>query len=89
MNMKFAALLLFVGLTSATWCWEVTTGWDKGKMCPEETEHGQATDACCASVGGAPDSNQFNRGCDVTGTLREHFELCCIGAKWECTGIVD
>lgn len=28
MDMKFAALLLFVGVTSATWCWQDPAGYD-------------------------------------------------------------
>lgn len=77
MNMKFAALFLFVGVTSATWCWEQSSN-----KCPKESQHGQATDSCCDQLG----VGNRDRGCWVEGILWEQFRACCIG-QWGCDGV--
>ena len=80
--MKFVALLLFVGVTSATWCWE-----DNADTCPGENGvHGKATTACCDQVDGEGDSDQFNRGCDIIGdTMHDSFFDCCTSKPWSCS----
>ena len=78
-NMKFAALLLFVGITSAEWCWQKDS--DK---CPGETMHNQATIACCAQVGGEVVATAI--GCSFTAeAIRQNFDFCCV-VTWDCTG---
>jgi hypothetical protein len=78
MNMKFAALLLFVGVASATWCWQKDS--DK---CLRETEHNQATIACCAQVGG---DLYASIGCGFAAeTIQQNFDFCCV-VTWDCTG---
>lgn len=78
MNMKFAALLLFVGATSATWCIERSSN-----TCPKETYHGEATLQCCDSIG----VSDHDRGCTVYGDLWTLFTACCIN-EWACDGVL-
>lgn len=75
--MKLAALLLFVGATSATWCYEQSSN-----LCPKESGHGQATQACCDQLG----VTNHQRGCWVEGNLWEQFRTCCIN-QWGCDGV--
>ena len=78
MNMKFAALLLFVGVTSATWCWD---GLNVNR-CPGENAHGEATLKCCLS-------DNHKRGCWLTTEAeREAFYLCCMH-DFDCLGITE
>ena len=83
MNTKFAALLLFVGATSATWCWD-----PEGSNCPGETAQGQATTACCGQVKGLQ-GKDYDRGCWVVDKKRVDFFLCCKGFPWACASIED
>ncbi|KAM6496647.1 hypothetical protein JOM56_007120 [Amanita muscaria] len=81
--MKFsqvALLLVFVGVTNATWCWENGNG-----RCPGEQNHGDATSACCDQVG----SQNHDRGCWVTGQQHTDFFNCCVGSPWFCDTIMD
>ena len=85
MNMRFAALLLFVGVTSAEWwCWEASTGWNNGNTCPREgAGPGEATTLCCRQIGANPASNG---GCDITeDAIIQNFDFCC-RVTWDCTG---
>jgi hypothetical protein len=79
MNMKFAALLIFVGVTSATWCWD-----DGSNKCPDETVHGQATTTCCKVVGGR-DGEADDRGCWLVGEKMITGFLACCTAAWDCS----
>ena len=79
MNMKFAALLLFVSVTSATWCYQPNSN-----TCPGESFHGQATDSCCDEL----NVTDRRRGCWVEGAQHSAFTLCCI-QRWGCEGIED
>ena len=79
MNMKFAALLLFVSVTSATWCYQPNSN-----TCPGEAFNGQATNSCCDQLNN-PDRR---RGCWVEGAQHSAFTLCCI-QQWGCEGIED
>ena len=78
MNMKFAVLLLFVGVTSATWCWQKP---EDGYKCYGEKEEGQATNKCCEELKVVV----IRRGCWVVDEVRDDFEDCCKN-KWNCTG---
>ena len=77
MNRKFAALLLFVGVTSAIthWCLRPLDS----PMCPDEDWSGQATLDCCQQQ----DPNDFDPelGCDATVPNaqfdQEKFYECC------------
>ena len=84
MNMKFAALLLFVSVTSATWCWEA----EDAATCPGEREHGEATTECCKQVGGL-EGQAEDRGCWVVGDTRIKFLTCCTSFPWACSWIED
>ena len=80
MNMKLAALCLFVSVASATWCAESSGA----GICPKENFKGQATDSCC---------NQLNvsdrrRGCWVVGAQHQDFVACCVN-QWGCSGVTD
>ena len=79
MNMKFAALLLFVSVTSATWCYQPNSN-----TCPEESFHGQATYSCCEAL----NVTDTRRGCWVEGVQHMAFTDCCIN-NWGCDGIED
>jgi len=73
------ALLLFVGATNATWCYQPGQN-----VCPGESFNGQATNACCDQL----HVTDRRRGCWVEGTLHDQFTVCCI-QQWECEGITD
>ena len=81
MNMKFAALLLFVGATRATWCLN-----PDGSDCPGETAQGQATTACCDQVKGLQGQDS-DRGCWVVDEKKREFFSCCHKLPWACTSI--
>ena len=79
MNMKFAALLLFVGVTSAMWC-----SHPPGTLaCSSGMRSDEATAICCQ--GQRPDDYDTERGCDaVDGVDDATFIACCKGRG--CTG---
>ena len=80
MNVKFASLLFFVGVTSATWCLE-----DGSNKCPGESVHGEATSVCCKGVGG----DAGDKGCWLTGEkMTAAFGACCVVA-WRCSTSVS
>ena len=84
MNMKFAALLLFVGVTSAVshWCLHPVGSLE----CPGEEWSGQATAICCQEQN--PDIYRTELGCDATVAYTQFneakFVLCC--DRFGCDG---
>ena len=79
MNMKFAALLLFVGVTSAEWCAAPYNTCSDGKSTTE------ATTECCHQ------NFDNERGCDVgdNGDSDEFkaFAWCCASDKGCTSGV--
>jgi hypothetical protein len=83
MNMKFAALLLFVGVTSAMWCLHPPGSLTCTGPNGVSVESGQVTRNCCQ--GQSTDDYDTERGCDGPGIPDPAtFYECC--EDWGCLG---
>ena len=82
MNIKFVALFLFAGVTSATWCWYPANDWSPADRCPGETKHGEATANCCDEI-----KSHSDRGCWVDSGQALNFLNCC--KTYNCTEVVN